>query len=64
MSKNLKPVSVNMKPRWENCNKLAYKEYIAKYIPTFQLPTSNFEFIMPLGRFISVLKDGVFVSIP
>ena len=64
VSKNLKPVSVKMKPRWENCNKLAYKEYIAKYIPTFHLPTSNFELIMSLGRFILVLKDAVFASIP
>ena len=26
VSKNLKPVSVKMKPKWENCNRLAYRE--------------------------------------
>ena len=62
--KNLKHVSVKMKPRCEHCNKLAYKEYIAKHIPTFHLPTSNFEFILSLGRFISLLKDAVIASIP
>ena len=48
VSKNLKPASVKMKPRWENCNKLAYREYIAKYIPTFHYQHPTLSSLCPL----------------
>ena len=59
-----KPVEVKIKPKWEKCDIHLYSNYVARKLRPFNIPQTDYEFVLSLGHFTATLKRAVRISIP
>ena len=62
--KNLKPVTVKLKPKWDRCDKTAYEEFISRRLSPLDAPQTDLEFLMSLEHLTTTLKRAAYASIP
>ena len=61
--KTLKPVTVKLKPKWDTCDKNAYKGFVCRQLNSFNTPQTEYDFKLSLGQLTATLKRAAYVSL-